>query len=72
MKKMFVLLIVVAVTSAAFGQIKKGPETKILKNRFDIGAYFNYEFDTADEPVSTTAFTIPYARYNLETSQGEN
>lgn len=72
MKKMFVLLIVVAVTSAAFGKIKKGPETKILKNRFDIGAYFNYEFDTADEPVSTTAFTIPYARYNLETSQGEN
>ena len=72
MKRAFVLCIIAALCAAAFGQIKKGPETEILKNRFDGGAYFNYEFDTAELPVSTTAFTIPYIRYELETAQGEN
>ena len=72
MKRAFILCILAVLASVSFGQIKKGPETEILKNRFDGGAYFNYEFDTADLPVSTTAFTIPYIRYNLETAQGEN
>jgi len=58
-------------THVVFAEIKKGPDTKIIKNKMDAGFYFNYIFNSADIPVSTTGFGIPVLKYYLETAQEE-
>ncbi len=70
MKKAVVLLMMLA-AACVFCQIKKGPETVVIKNKIDAGLDFGYTFNSADIPVSTTGFSIPNLRYTLETAQEE-
>lgn len=70
MKKLLFLCLLTGLLFSIFGQAKKEP-AEITKNKIEAGGFFGYDFNTADEPVSTTDFTIPYAKYTFESVQKE-
>lgn len=70
MKNLLVLCLLTALSLSIFGQAKKEP-AEVTKNKLDAGGFFAYQFNTADLPVSTTDFTVPYAKYYFESVQKE-
>jgi len=70
MKKIVLLCMLTGILFSIYGQAKKEPAV-VTKNNLEAGGYFGMIFNSADTPVSTTEFTIPYAKYYYETLQKE-
>lgn len=70
MKKLLILCLLTGLLFSIFGQAKKEP-AEVTKNKLEAGGFFAYQFNTADLPVSTTDFTVPYAKYTFESVQKE-
>jgi len=70
MKKIVLLCMLTGILFSIYGQAKKEPAV-VTKNKLEAGAFFAYDFNTAEVPESTIDFTIPYAKYYYETVQKE-
>lgn len=70
MKKIVLLCMMTGILFSIYGQAKKEPAI-VTKNKLEAGGHFGMIFNSADIPVSTTEFTIPYAKYYYETVQKE-